>query len=206
MIKNKLPDVKSDTDEGHKSSPSMKGKLLVAMPGMRDSRFERSVIFICAHDKNGAMGIVINHLLDNVHIDDILEELGIASDIDLVALSNIPVLSGGPVEGTRGFILHSAEFEDKGTLEINADCSLTGTMDALEKIAIGQGPRELFMALGYAGWTAGQLDQEILQNTWLVTDSSRHIIFHEKLDEKWDLAVKSLGIDPAMLSTTAGHA
>ena len=183
------------------------GKLLLAMPAMGDPRFHRAVIFICAHDEKGAMGLVINNKLPGLEFDQLLSQLGIASDIevDLKKLS-VPIMSGGPVESARGFLLHSDDFNQKDTIKIDDLYSITGTVDALKEVATGNGPEKMLFILGYAGWSAEQLDAELQQNSWLVVDPDPSIIFHTAPDEKWILAVKKLGIDPAMLSGEAGRA
>ena len=177
------------------------------MPAMGDPRFHRAVIFMCAHDENGAMGLVINHNLADVSFIDLFDQLNIPSDIEVNFDDNAyPVLSGGPVEGARGFLLHSNEFKQSDTVSINNSYSITGTIDALRKVAVGDGPEKMLFILGYAGWSSGQLEQEIQDNAWLVMDPDSDIIFGAALDQKWDLAVQKLGVDPAMLSSTAGRA
>jgi putative transcriptional regulator len=183
------------------------GKLLIAMPKMSDPRFYRSVIFICAHDKNGAMGLVINNEMPGVEFDQLLRQLDIASDIkiDLEPLQ-MPVMNGGPVENARGFLLHSADFKQVDTITIDTFFSVSGTIDALKQVAKGQGPQHMLFALGYAGWGAGQMEREIQENAWLVVDADPALIFQATSDEKWDMAVQKLGINPAMLTGEAGRA
>ncbi len=183
------------------------GKLLLAMPGIGDPRFKHAVIYICAHDENGAMGLVINHELPNISFKNLLGQLGFSSDIkiDLEKLST-PVMQGGPVEAERGFLLHSGDFARDETVKIDDAISVTGTTDALEDLLTGRGPQDALFVLGYAGWTAGQLESELTQNAWLLTEASAEIVFHADHAEKWNLAVKGLGFDPAMLSTEAGRA
>ncbi|MGH1403900.1 MAG: YqgE/AlgH family protein [Alphaproteobacteria bacterium] len=185
----------------------LKGKLLLAMPSMGDPRFERAVVFICAHDKNGAMGLVINQTMPNVAFSDLVKQLKLESDIkvDFEKL-NLPVMCGGPVESARGFLLHSSEFTRHDTMNVDSSFGVTGTVDALKDVACGNGPEDLLFILGYAGWTAGQLDTEIQQNAWLVIDAIPELIFAGTADEKWARAVETLGIDPSMLSTSAGRA
>ncbi len=183
------------------------GKLLLAMPAMGDPRFHRAVIFICAHDENGAMGLVINNVLPGFEFGKLLSQLGIVSDIeiDLKKLS-VPVMSGGPVEAARGFVLHSGDFSRKDTIKIDDLYSVTGTVEALKEIATGNGPDNMLFILGYAGWSAGQLDSEMQQNSWLVVDPDPSLIFHASPDKKWDMAIEKLGIDPLMLSSESGRA
>ncbi len=186
---------------------SLVGKLLLAMPTMCDRRFHRSVIFICAHDEHGAMGLVINHKLPGLEFEHLLEQMNMTSNIniDLNALS-IPVMSGGPVDAGRGFLLHSNDFIQDETIKVDERFCVTGTLDALKAVAEGHGPEDMLFILGYAGWSAGQLDEELQQNSWLVCDPDPSVIFHESNDEKWDMAIAKLGFDPNMLSGEAGHA
>lgn len=190
-----------------KDESFLAGKLLLAMPGMGDTRFYKSVIYICAHDADGAMGLVINHLLEDVAFHELLEELKIINDIevDLDALK-VLVLRGGPVEGARGFLLHSSDFKKPDTVKVDDKIYVTGTLDALKDVAQGAGPERRLFILGYAGWTAGQLDQELQQNAWLVVDADPDLVFDGGAEEKWDCAVKTLGIDPSMLSASGGSA
>lgn len=179
------------------------GKCLVAMPGMTDPNFARSVVYVCAHTAEGAMGLVVNRALAQLSFPDILEQLGIEPT---PACESIRVHFGGPVEAARGFVLHSAEYHQAATLLVNEDVALTATTDVLRAIADGNGPRHSLMALGYAGWSPGQLDEELKQNAWLIVDADENLLFGAALDAKWGAAVRKLGIDPAMLSDNAGHA
>jgi putative transcriptional regulator len=187
-----------------KESLYLTGKLLLAMPSMGDPRFHRAVIFMCAHDTNGAMGLVINHTLPGLEFSQLLSQLKIVSDIN-VNFRDLPVMAGGPVESARGFLLHSGEFTRKDTVKIDT-YGITGTIEALRDIVAGNGPGQLLFILGYAGWGAGQLDREIQDNAWLVVDADPEIIFHAEADEKWEMACAKLGINPAMLSGEAGRA
>jgi putative transcriptional regulator len=189
------------------NNPYMAGKLLLAMPSMGDFRFEKSVIYICAHDDQGAMGLVINNPLPDLDFQELLDQLKVTSDIkiDIEAL-NVPVMNGGPVEGARGFLLHSSDFSGEDTIQVDSKIHVTGTLDALKEVAKGNGPKERLFILGYAGWTAGQLDQELQQNSWLIVDADPDLVFHEDQNEKWLMALKKLGIDPSMLSATGGRA
>ena len=196
-----------NTTKEDENSPYLAGKLLLAMPRLGDPRFHRSVIYMCAHDAAGAMGLVINHRMPGVAFQDLLEQLEITSDIeiDLKKLS-LPVMRGGPVDAGRGFLLHSNDFSHDATIKFDDDFSVSGTVEALQAAAQGGGPSDLLFILGYAGWSAGQLDAEIQQNSWLVADPDPAIIFHGNHDEKWGMAVGALGFDPAMLSGDAGRA
>lgn len=190
----------SDQDQ----NPYLAGKVLLAMPSMSDPRFHKAVIFMCAHDENGAMGLVVNNTLAGLNFENLLEQVGLNADIK--PSTDLQVMSGGPVESARGFLLHSSEFFQTDTIRIDDSFSVTGTVDALKEVAAGNGPEQLLFILGYAGWGAGQLDQEIQQNSWLVTDPDPSIIFSEDHDQKWTRAVGQLGFDPAMLSGEAGRA
>lgn len=188
-------------ETGHEHS--LMGKLLIAMPQMGDTRFHKAVIFMCAHDANGAMGLVINHILPGLDLGELLEQLHIEEKNPQV---DIPVMSGGPVETARGFILHEGSFSATESLEIKSNIYVTGTIDALKAVAKGQGPKNMLFILGYAGWGAGQLDQEMQQNSWLVIDADTDVIFESAPEDRWDRAIKKLGIDPLMLFDTTGHA
>lgn len=181
------------------------GKMLLAMPMLGDPRFHKAVIFICAHDENGAMGLVVNNTLAGFDMDQLLEQVGIAPGERNLESINFPVMAGGPVESARGFLLHDESFIQKDTIRID-QFGITGTIDALKEIATGNGPDDLLFILGYAGWSPGQLDEEIQQNSWLVADADPAIIFHANPDEKWNMAVRKMGIEPAMLSAEAGRA
>jgi putative transcriptional regulator len=187
------------------------GQLLVAMPGMTDDRFVRSVIYVCAHSAEGAMGIVLNRPASDLNFPDLLVQLEIVPDADRIKLpqrvGRMPVLMGGPVETSRGFVLHSPDFYiDQSTLPIDDGVCLTATLDILRAIAKGEGPHNAVLALGYAGWSAGQLETEIQANGWLNCPADAEIVFNSSVDSKYDLALRRIGIDPAMLSTEAGHA
>ena len=180
------------------------GQLLIAMPGMADPRFDRSVIFLCAHSTEGAMGLVVNHPVADLSFDELLSQLDITPS---VAVTGVPVHIGGPVEHGRGFVLHSSEYtESEATLRVGAEFGMTATLDILEDIAQGRGPARTLMALGYAGWGPGQLEGEIARNAWLTAQASSEIVFDTPVASKWEKALGSLGIDPLMLSAAAGRA
>ncbi|MFA7431461.1 MAG: YqgE/AlgH family protein [Rhodospirillaceae bacterium] len=179
------------------------GKCLIAMPGMTDPNFARAVVYICAHTAEGAMGLVINRAFAQLSFPDILEQLDIEPS---PACDSIRVHFGGPVEAARGFVLHSSEYSQAATLLVNDTVALTATTDVLRAMADGSGPRRSLMALGYAGWSPGQLDEELKQNAWLTVDADEDLLFSNALESKWTAALGRLGIDPAMLSETAGHA
>ena len=190
---------KQSTLEEYKS---LQGKLLLA-----DPRFENAVILICVHDQNSAMGLVVNKTLADIKFSHMLEELGIVSNIQLdIDDKNIPIMSGGPVEAGRGFLLHSHEFNAPETIKIDEQFSVTGTVKAIEKIANGQGPNHVLLILGYAGWGSGQLDKELQQNAWLVAEPSFDVLFETTPQNKWAAAMHTIGINPSLLSTHAGNA
>lgn len=182
---------------------ALAGKCLIAMPSMADQNFARSVIYICAHSPEGAMGLVVNRALHQLTFPDVLDQLAIEP---LTDCDNIRVHFGGPVEATRGFVLHSTDYSQNSTMRVNSHIALTATTDVLRAIAHGTGPNKALMALGYAGWGAGQLDREILENAWLTVDADEELLFSPALERKWDMAIRRLGVDPAMLLNTAGHA
>ncbi len=184
---------------------TLTGKILLAMPSMADPRFHRAVILMCAHDENGAMGLVINHQLPGIDLPHLLEQLNISAQSD-EGVPNIPVMSGGPIENSRGFLLHTNDFQQKDSVPVSPDLSVTGTIDALRAVASGDLPEKMIFVLGYAGWTEGQLDQEMQENVWLVADADSDLIFSVPAGEKWTFAMKMMGIDLALLSGEAGRA
>lgn len=184
-------------------TPYLAGQLLVAMPNMPDPRFSRTVVYMCAHNEEGAMGLIINRDMPEVTLPDLLQQLG----IDMVDASEpIRIHSGGPVEAGRGFVLHSPDYVHETTLVVDGQVALTATVDVLKAIAHGHGPEQKLLALGYAGWGPGQLDSEILENGWLSVDVDRELLFADNSDIKWEGALKLLGIEALMLSEEAGHA
>lgn len=187
------------------------GQLLIAMPVMEDERFARSVIYICAHSSEGAMGIIVNRPAGSIDFPELLVQLDIVEKPEQIKLpdhaESMKVLRGGPVETGRGFVLHSSDFFIKdATLPIDEGISLTATVDILKAIASGSGPKRAILALGYAGWAPGQLETEIQDNGWLHCDADADLVFGDDIDEKYDRALNKLGIEPGMLSAEAGHA
>jgi putative transcriptional regulator len=187
------------------------GQLLIAMPSMADKRFARAVVYICAHSGDGAMGIVINKLASEVKFRDLLVQLDIVQAEDEPDLpggvDGIRVHRGGPVETGRGFVLHSGDFFiENATLAIDDGVCLTATLEILRAISGGRGPDRALLALGYAGWAPGQLEFEIQSNGWLHSQADRSILFDADLDSKYDRALATIGVQPAMLSSDAGHA
>ncbi|CAN7565359.1 YqgE/AlgH family protein [Phenylobacterium sp. LjRoot225] len=182
----------------------LSGQLLIAMPGISDPRFERAVILVCAHDPEHAMGLAVNRPVEGLNVPDLLERLDIKSEIkappDLV-------LMGGPVERERGFVLHTDDYCGEHSLAIGGGLAITATRDVLEAMAQAEGhPRRALLALGYAGWGAGQLETEIKENVWLTCDADEQLIFDSGHAAKWTRALGKLGIDPQRLSSAAGRA
>jgi len=187
----------------HTTMGYLDGHLLVAMPAMQDPRFERSVIYMCAHTAEGAMGLVINKVLDTLTFPELLKQIGI--DLEPVE-QQIRVHFGGPVESGRGFVLHSTDYAHDGTLMVDEGFALTASIDILKAIADGTGPNDRLLMLGYAGWAPGQLESEIQANGWLHVKPDPALVFDKDLDGKWERAMAKLGIDLHMLSGNAGHA
>ena len=182
------------------------GQLLIAMPQMRDPRFQRSVIYVCVHNTNGAMGLVVNRLVGSLTFPDLLQQLNIDADN---LKQSIRVHFGGPVEAGRGFVLHSNEFKDSGTTIVPGGLALTATIDILKAIAQGGGPKRCMLALGYAGWGPKQLDGELQANAWLSSPADEDIVFDGDLDSKWERALGKIGIASKNLlglSGDSGHA
>jgi putative transcriptional regulator len=187
------------------------GQLLIAMPAMSDERFARAVIYVCAHSTEGAMGIVVNQPAANIKFPDLLVQLEVIPAAERIELPTgtqaVKVLKGGPVETGRGFVLHSADFFiENSTLPIDEGICLTATLDILKAIAHGNGPHNAILALGYAGWAPGQLEEEIQQNGWLHCAADAELIFGTDTDAKYEKALRKIGVDPGMLSSEAGHA
>lgn len=191
------------------------GQLLLAMPGMTDPRFDHSVIYICSHSEEGAMGLVVNSAAANIDFYGLLDQLGVDYDPNLLFSADdkansddngIILHAGGPVEVGRGFILHSADYIQDSTLVISQTVALTATVDILAAIANGEGPKDFIIALGYTGWGKGQLEKEINRNSWLNTEPDDQLLFRTDLDLKWPRAMAKLGVDISMLSNHAGNA
>ncbi len=194
-----------------KKSSFLDGQMLIAMPGMSDLRFDRSVIFMCAHSDNGAMGIIVNKRAPMISFSELLERLDIMPQESRIKLpddvQSMLVQFGGPVEPGRGFVLHTSDYFSADTsLPIDERVALTATLDILRAIAGGQGPRRSLLALGYAGWSPGQLEDEIQRNGWLSCAADEDLLFGNDLDGKYVSALHKIGVDPAMLSSEAGHA
>jgi putative transcriptional regulator len=185
------------------SQSSLTGQLLVAMPQMSDPRFARTVVYLCAHSSDGAMGLVVNRLIDSLTFSSLLSQLGVEVESEP---DDMPVHFGGPVESSRGFVLHTSDYLQDSTLVIDDEIALTATVDVLKAIARGDGPRRRVLALGYAGWAPGQLDAEIQANGWLLVPADLELVFGIENDSKWQRAPAKIGIDLSLLSSEAGHA
>jgi putative transcriptional regulator len=185
------------------------GHFLIAMPGMKDDRFTRSVIYICAHSEDGAMGLIINQA-QQMLFPDLLVQLGILDEKEAIRLPdsarNFLIRNGGPVDRSRGFVLHSGDYRVESSLPVQNDICLTATIDILRAISKGKGPRHALMALGYSGWGAGQLEREIAENGWLTCPAASDLLFDTDVDRKYERLMAVLGIDPMRLSQVAGHA
>jgi putative transcriptional regulator len=189
----------------------LEGQCLIAMPQMGDERFERAVVFLCAHSSEGAMGIIVNKPARNVTFVDLLTQLGIVDEENAIRLpeeaTSVPVHTGGPVETGRGFVLHTPDFVLKeATLVTPTEVCLTATVEILRAIANGNGPSQALLALGYAGWAPGQLENEISNNGWLHCEADYGLLFDPDVEAKYERAIAKLGFDPALLSSAAGHA
>jgi len=200
-----------DSDFHSDDEVYLEGQLLIAMPSMGDPRFSRSVIYVCAHSSEGAMGIIINQRAPNISFAELLEQLKIVPTEDRISLPSamnaMDVHLGGPVETGRGFVLHSADyFKADSTLPINDSVCLTATIDILRDIAKGSGPTQALLALGYAGWAPGQLEDEIQSNGWLNCPANPELVFDPAVDRKYNRALDSLGVDPSHLVSDSGHA
>jgi putative transcriptional regulator len=198
-------------DDASPARGYLDGQMLIAMPAMSDERFARTVIYVCAHSTEGAMGIIVNQPAQNIKFPDLLVQLEVIPAAERIQLptqaEDVKVLKGGPVETGRGFVLHSADFFiENSTLPIDEGVCLTATLDILKAIARGNGPENAILALGYAGWAPGQLEEEIQQNGWLHCDADPELIFGSDVGGKYEKALRKIGIDLGMLSSEAGHA
>lgn len=178
------------------------GQCLVAMPGMADERFNQSVIYVCAHTQEGAMGLTINRPIKELSFFNLLTQLHMEPSI----LDDPPILAGGPVDVIRGFVLHSPEYASEATLPMGRLASLTVTTEVIRDISRGAGPKNYLITLGYSAWAPGQLEEEIKGNSWIPVEPSADLLFSQEPDRKWENALKTLGIDPALLSSEQGKA
>lgn len=188
-------------DVGTKSG-YLAGHLLVAMPHMEDPRFARSVVFLCAHSAEGAMGIIVNKVMDNISFTELLQQL----KIEPGPHPGQPVHYGGPVESGQGFILHTVDYQHESSLVVGERYALTTTVDVLRAMVEGRGPRHSIFALGYAGWAPGQLDDEIQANGWLHLPADDNAVFNLDPGSKWQYCLRRIGIDSGRLTTESGHA
>ncbi|PZF75792.1 YqgE/AlgH family protein [Aestuariivirga litoralis] len=202
--------LKDSEGNGMTKGPYLDGQLLIAMPGMSDPRFDRSVIYMCAHSEQGAMGIIINKTTPMMSFGELLSQLDLAEEDALSPpdqLMQMPVLFGGPVEQGRGFVLHTSDyFTEDSSLPVSENIALTATVDILRAMARGEGPERAVLALGYAGWAPGQLENEIQHNGWLTCQADEELLFGLDFDARYLAALRKLKIDPAMLSSDSGHA
>lgn len=183
---------------------NLTGKLLIAMPSIGDNRFKRSVILVCAHNEDYAMGIVLNKPMEGVNLPDLLSQLGIVSDMHVPERD---VLDGGPVGADRGFVLHSEDYQcDGATMDVRDGLCLTATRDVLHAIASDNPPSDSILALGYSGWGPGQLEMELRENAWLVGEPTHDILFGEDHDEKWGRALDAIGVKSGRLQSAPGRA
>jgi putative transcriptional regulator len=188
---------------------NLTGKLLIAMPSMMDSTFGESVVFLCAHSAEGAMGLIINKPMPGLNFLELADQLDLSKVPEHMQekLQQTPLLMGGPVEQHRGFVLHSADYKlEESSLDVTAGFKLSATTDILQAIAMGKGPLQTVLALGYAGWSPGQLENELLHNGWLHCDADADLVFLPDWPNKHRRAMAKIGIDPRMLSSSAGHA
>jgi putative transcriptional regulator len=186
------------------AAESLSGRFLIAMPGMGDPRFERTLIYMCSHGSDGAMGLVVNRRADGVTFDELMSQL----QIELGPQSQgVDVRFGGPVEMGRGFVLHSPDFHaEDSTMRVDERVSLTATLDVLRAMAEGRGPEQALIALGYSGWGPSQLETELQRNGWLTCEADSEILFSDEDESKWSRALAKLGVSPSMLSATGGTA
>ncbi len=186
------------TSEGY-----LTGKLLVAMPFLENNQFSYSVIFVCGHDSQGAIGLVINKILPDLTFKELLSQL----NIDYITSSNDFIVHyGGPIDLSRGFVLHTSDYTIDTTIQVNENFSITSTLEILRALARGNGPEKYIVCLGYTGWSAGQLEQELQDNGWLIVESTEELVFDPYLEAKWRSSLAAIGVDPAVLSLESGHA
>ncbi len=180
------------------------GSLLIASPGMIDSQFQRSVVYVIAHSSAGAMGLVINHVVQSLPFGLLMQQLGVDTPLASTEQDAITVHRGGPVDGERGFVLHSNDYRQNSTLHMGTGISLTATLDILKDIAVGRGPRKKMLVLGYAGWDAGELEREMLSNSWVCMPAEPNLVFD--IQDPWTHALAHSGVDAACFSSYYGHA
>ena len=187
-----------------KKETNLDGKLLIAMPGMGDQNFDKSVIYMCSHSEDGAMGLIINKPSTDLNLNDLLKQL-LLTPKNPISLKNIHI--GGPVEYGRGFVLHSRDYQAKdATLNVTESICMTASLEILEDISQGEGPIKCLLALGYSGWGPGQLENEIQANGWLISETPENFLFSMDDNQKWNAALNHIGVDPRMLSAEGGNA
>jgi putative transcriptional regulator len=189
--------------EENGASGYLSGQLLIAMPKMLDPRFERTVIYMCVHNADGAMGLIVNRPLEALSFSELLGQMDIQCP---GAVAEFPVQYGGPVETGRGFVLHTPDYDRDGTITVNDEIGLTATIEILKDMAANHGPRRAILTLGYAGWGPGQLDGEIQQNAWLNVPADDALLFDADIGSRWERAIAKIGVDLALLSGDHGHA
>jgi len=194
-----IPSITFSTDK----KGSLAGHLLIATSVVQESCFSRSVIYLCAHNETGAMGMIVNYPVENIGIRDIFEQLEIQSEN---AARDIPIHFGGPVEANRGFVVHSDEYATEDSLISKDGIAVTASISILQELAAGNGPKQGMLVLGYAGWSPGQLESEIEGGSWIVVPASSQLVFDSNNETKWNLAVAQLGFDMGHFSTVVGHA
>lgn len=183
---------------------NLKGKFLIALPGMGDPRFEQAVIYVCSHGSDGTMGLIINKAKGKLKMSDLLEQSGIEGN---VKVADTPVLSGGPVDIDRGFVLHSPDYSmEDSSVALSGTLSLTVTRDVLEALVSDEAPKKAVLAVGYSGWGEGQIERELVDNAWITTDADEALIFDTDMDSKWERAIRQLGISPESLAHSGGRA
>ena len=187
----------------HSLEGYLTGQLLVAMPQMKDPRFTHAVVYICGHDEHGAMGLIINKMIDKVNLSDLLKQMSMKTSSNS---AEIPIYYGGPLDMGRGFVLHSDDYKHENSINVSDGIALSATLDILTLIADNSGPQHQLCLLGYAGWNAGQLESELQQNSWLQITAHRDIIFSNTIEDKWRQAIQSIGFSPEDLALDAGHA
>jgi putative transcriptional regulator len=192
-----------ETESKQELSGYLTGQFLLAMPHMQDPRYEKTVIYICGHDLNGAMGLVVNKHLGDLTLKGLLEYLNLPQES---IRRDLPIYFGGPVDTGRGFVLHSDDFTHPGTVPLGHHIALTATVDVLQSIAQGGGPKECLLAMGYVGWGPGQLDSELHSNRWLQVEGDSEILFQTSIEKKWEKAIAKLGVTPESLSDEFGQA
>ena len=193
----------ADAPDADGSGAYLTGQLLIAMPALRDGPFARSLIYLCAHTGDGAMGIVLNRPLSKPSFQDLLQQLDVSPS---PPARQLRLCEGGPVDGARGFVLHTADWTGDGSLRVDSQTALTASLDVLQAVAMGNGPAMGLLALGYASWGPGQLDDELQRNAWLSAAPEPDLLFDSACDTKWTRALATLRVDPVKLSDTVGHA